>query len=218
MSIFSKENISRFGYIIVISLLLLLSYMLNSKVEELSKELKYRDFKIQKLREKIDSISIDNNEYRDYRLRKMANNISGIEIPERFTPIYINRVFKECERYNLPPRLVFRLIRAESNFRKNAISSAGAQGFFQIMPGTYKGYSKKLKIKNHSEMSNISVGIFYLKTLHKHFARKKFLTKEEQWRLTILSYNYGIGKVTNNKERFLGNEFKNYKYVNYILS
>ncbi len=197
-------------------------YFINLKFEndELNDKIKYiQNKRINEINRRIDSlISYRNKEYSELLLRKKATQLSGIEIPDKFNNKHIKKVFDECKRNNLPPRLVFRLIKAESNFRKNAVSSAGAQGFFQIMPATYRGYSKKLNINKHNEMSNIEVGTFYLKTLHDYFDRRKYLSKDEKWRLTILSYNYGIGRVINNRERFLGSEFDNYKYLNYILS
>lgn len=154
----------------------------------------------------------------NYSNRTRINKLIGINIPETFPNKNIDLVVKECKKYDIPPRIAFRLIKAESNFRKNAKSSAGANGYMQIMPVTYKGYAKKLNIVEHNEQANLKVGLFYLKTLYGYFDRREYLTENEKWRLTILSYNYGISRVGKNKERFLGPEFKNYKYVNFILS
>jgi soluble lytic murein transglycosylase-like protein len=171
------------------------------------------------LNRRIDSlITVRHKEYSSFLLRKRASDLSGIDIPDKFNNAQIKKVFDECAKNELPPRVVFRLIKAESGFRKNAVSSAGAKGFFQIMPATYRGYSKKLGIVKHNDMSNIEVGTFYLKTLHSYFDRRKNLSKSEKWRLTILSYNYGIGRVINNRDKFLGKGFDNYKYLTYILS
>ena len=162
-----------------------------------------------------DSLKIISKEFKDYQLRKKAINISGIDIPEKFKTKYIRKVFKECEKNNIPPRIAFRLIKKESNFNISSKSNKGASGLFQIMPNTYRAYSKKLNINKHDELANIEVGIFYLKTLYRAFHRED---KEDRWRLAILSYNYGIGRVGNNKQRFLGKEFDNYKYLNFITS
>jgi soluble lytic murein transglycosylase-like protein len=184
--------------------------------KELESNIKEKDKIIIELKQQVDSLKINIKEYNDYLIRKKAEKISGLTIPDKFKTKYIKKVFSECEKHNVPPRLAFRLIYKESSFNKNSISSAGAKGFMQIMPPTYRGYSKKLNIVEHNEYANLEVGIFYLKTLHGYFDNKKELTNNEKWKLTILSYNYGIGKVGKNKDKFLA--MNNYKYVNFILS
>lgn len=155
-------------------------------------------------------------ESKEYLLRKKANLISGIEIPDKFTGNHIEKVFKECEKYKLPPRVIFRLIKSESNFNKNSLSSQGAKGYLQLMPGTYKAYANKLNIRKHNEYTNLEVGIFYFDTLYDYFGKR--FNKKDQLKLAILSYNYGPGVVGNNKKRFLGKEFDTYKYLNFIAS
>ncbi len=46
----------------------------------------------------------------------------------------LTSVHYEATRAGLDPQLVLGLIQVESNFRKYAISSAGARGFMQVMP------------------------------------------------------------------------------------
>jgi soluble lytic murein transglycosylase-like protein len=43
-------------------------------------------------------------------------------------------VHYEAKRAGLDPQLVLGLIQVESNFRKHAVSSAGARGYMQVMP------------------------------------------------------------------------------------
>lgn len=167
----------------------------------------YKNLKIEKEKQA--------KEYKEYSLRKKAIRISGVEIPDKFKYKHIKKVFEECEKNNIPPRIAFRMIKAESNFRMTAKSSKGASGYFQIMPNTYRAYSKKLNIQNHNELANIEVGIYYLRTLYGAFRKED---EDNRWRLAILSYNYGIGKVGNNKQKFLGKSFDNYKYLNFITS
>ena len=208
-------------FIASISVLLVFFYTINTyttlnKTEEMNEQLQtelikikeeYRILKLEKQKQ--------NKEFKEYTLRKKAIRLSGVEIPENFKYKHIKKVFEECEKNNIPPRIAFRMIKAESNFRVNAKSSKGASGYFQIMPNTYRAYSKKLNIQKHNELANIEVGIYYLRTLYGAFRKED---KEDRWRLAILSYNYGIGRVGNNKQRFLGKSFDNYKYLNFITS
>lgn len=46
----------------------------------------------------------------------------------------LKRVYVEANRARIPAELVLAVIEVESNFDRFAISSAGAQGFMQIMP------------------------------------------------------------------------------------
>jgi soluble lytic murein transglycosylase-like protein len=47
---------------------------------------------------------------------------------------FLQTVWYNCKRSRLDVDLVLGLIQVESNFRKRAISSAGARGFMQVMP------------------------------------------------------------------------------------
>ncbi len=62
------------------------------------------------------------------------------KLPRRWKPGYRERVEfltavrYEAQRAGLEPELVLGLIEVESNFRKYAVSSAGARGYMQVMP------------------------------------------------------------------------------------
>ncbi len=62
------------------------------------------------------------------------------KLPRRWKPSYRQRVEfltavrYEAQRAGLEPELVLGLIEVESNFRKYAVSSAGARGYMQVMP------------------------------------------------------------------------------------
>jgi soluble lytic murein transglycosylase-like protein len=68
--------------------------------------------------------------------------LSGMaeRLPARHKPSHLERVeFLQMARYEaqragLDPQLVLALIEVESNFRRHAISSAGARGYMQVMP------------------------------------------------------------------------------------
>ncbi|MCO5101519.1 MAG: lytic transglycosylase domain-containing protein [Burkholderiaceae bacterium] len=61
-------------------------------------------------------------------------------LPLRWKPEYrqriefLNEVRYEAQRAGLDPHLVLGLIEVESNFRRYAVSSAGARGYMQVMP------------------------------------------------------------------------------------
>jgi soluble lytic murein transglycosylase-like protein len=47
---------------------------------------------------------------------------------------FLKAVYYESTRAGLDPQLVLGLIQVESNFRKHAVSGAGARGYMQVMP------------------------------------------------------------------------------------
>jgi soluble lytic murein transglycosylase-like protein len=62
--------------------------------------------------------------------RKLARRVPDRAAREEF----LVTVHYEAKRAGLDPQLVLGLIQVESNFRKYAVSSAGARGYMQVMP------------------------------------------------------------------------------------
>ena len=61
------------------------------------------------------------------RLRKkLTESIARVD--------FLRTVHYEAMRAGLDPQLVLAVIQVESNFRKYAVSTAGARGFMQVMP------------------------------------------------------------------------------------
>jgi hypothetical protein len=50
----------------------------------------------------------------------------------------LKSIDKAAAKYRLPPSLLRGVVKAESDFQVHAVSSAGAQGLMQLMPGTAK--------------------------------------------------------------------------------
>ena len=64
----------------------------------------------------------------------MSKNLAR-RIPDRHTrEEFLVTVHYEAKRAGLDPQLVLGLIQVESNFRKHAVSLAGARGYMQVMP------------------------------------------------------------------------------------
>lgn len=67
-------------------------------------------------------------------LAEMSRRLQ-VRIPEAALRVdLIESVYYEAKRAGLEPALVLGLIQVESNFRKYAISTAGARGLMQVMP------------------------------------------------------------------------------------
>lgn len=87
-----------------------------------------------------------------------------------------------ARRHNVPEDLFLRLVRTESNFHPAAVSSKGAIGLAQLMPGT----ARLLKVNPHDPRQNLEGGARYLSMQYRKFG---------DWRLALAAYNAGPGAV-----------------------
>ncbi|MEA4811078.1 MAG: transglycosylase SLT domain-containing protein [Anaerolineaceae bacterium] len=75
------------------------------------------------------------------KLSGYSNDLLSPNLPRYFNAVqygayYLPWVKQYAERYNVPLLVLFSLIRQESLFQSNAVSSAGAMGLMQLMPST----------------------------------------------------------------------------------
>ena len=95
--------------------------------------------------------------------------------------------------YNVDPNLIYAVIKQESNFNKDAVSSAGAKGLMQIIDPTAKQMARRIDSiddKNYDVFdpyTNIHIGTKYLSYLIKYF--------DGNYYLAIIAYNAGLGRV-----------------------
>jgi hypothetical protein len=113
--------------------------------------------------------------------------------PGKDSGIYVETDVKETiehciqeasQKYDLTPGLIKAVINAESGFRVDAVSVAGAQGLMQLMPAT----ARDLGVTNPFDIrQNIDGGARYL--------RQMFDLFDGNARLALSAYNAGPGNV-----------------------
>lgn len=100
----------------------------------------------------------------------------------RYTPA----IAHAAKVHRLPPALLHAVITAESAYDPNAVSTAGAVGLMQLMPGTAKRYG----VRNRRDPnSNVAGGTQYLRDLLNLFDNNVVLA--------LAAYNAGENAVIN---------------------
>jgi len=89
-----------------------------------------------------------------------------------------------AKRHRLPGELVHAVVRAESAYRTDAVSSKGAMGLMQLMPGTAERFGVT---DAHDARQNLDGGTRYLRLLLEQF--------DQDLRLALAAYNAGENAV-----------------------
>ncbi|MBA2650156.1 MAG: transglycosylase SLT domain-containing protein [Legionella sp.] len=105
----------------------------------------------------------------------LSNETLNNQLYLRFPLAYNDAIGYFSKQYGLPPEFVYAIIRQESGFRDDVVSTVGARGLMQVMPRTAAVVSKTSKIPytNPNQLflpqKNINIGTAYLQQLAKQF-------------------------------------------------
>jgi soluble lytic murein transglycosylase len=120
-------------------------------------------------------------------------------------------VYEESEAYDLDYRLVLAVIRVESNFKNDAVSSKGARGLLQIKPSLAKYIAKEAGGRYegvhslHDSDNNIRLGVYHLSALLDDFKTVS---------AALHAYNVGSTKA---KKKPFGNKEPKTRFTNHVL-
>lgn len=139
-------------------------------------------------------------------LKKDKQLRSKMKFASSVNPAEYDQIIATCaSKYGVNQSLIKAVIHAESGYNPNAVSSKGASGLMQLMPGT----ARSLKVSNSFDpKDNVEGGVKYLRFLLDTF--------RGDVSLAVAAYNAGLNKVA----RYGGippyNETRT--YVNRVLS
>lgn len=95
---------------------------------------------------------------------------------------YLEVAKAAARKHGVPEDLFLRLVQQESGWNPGAVSSKGATGLAQLMPGT----AAKLGVDPTNPQQNLDGGARYLRQMYDKFGT---------WRLALAAYNAGPGAV-----------------------
>ncbi len=153
-----------------------------------------------------------------YKIKKKrngwTNRKSSIGVGKIDRSQYDHEIRRIARRYRIDPPLIKAIIHVESNFNHRALSSQGAQGLMQLMPGT----ARELRVSNpFNAKENIDGGTRYF--------RKMLDSFDGNLVLSLAAYNAGPGLVARTggvpqiKEtrRYINKVLKRYKVYKAIM-
>lgn len=112
-----------------------------------------------------------------------------------FYPLrYVDIIDENATKYNVDPLLILAIIKAESGFDENAVSSKGAKGLMQLQDKTAEWCASKIGLtafkleQLYDPQVNIKLGTWY-------FGEYLMNYYDGDVQLALTAYNAGVGNV-----------------------
>ena len=122
----------------------------------------------------------------------LAADLGQATLRERREHAVYDTVLDAGAAFDVSPAMIMAVIRTESDFKADAVSSAGAVGLMQMLPDTFRYLCREhLKEDLPDEALferevNVRYGTYYLSYLYDRFGN---------WQLALAAYNAGEGRV-----------------------
>ena len=103
---------------------------------------------------------------------------------------HIDTIEKYCKKYGVDTNLVLAIVKAESNFKKDVVSHAGAKGIMQLTDETFQFCAEKAELETNNIFdidTNLHAGVWYLSYLIERYDRNILNA--------VAAYNAGMGNV-----------------------
>lgn len=115
------------------------------------------------------------------------NEVDRVRYPKNFAEY----VAEYSAAYGVPEYIIYAVIKTESDFSSNVVSSAGAIGLMQLTPDTFEWISMLMKEKSdpallYDPATNIRYGTYLLSHLYMRYNR---------WDTVLAAYNAGMSRV-----------------------
>lgn len=115
-----------------------------------------------------------------------AHGQAAVEQPQPHTIAVADHVTEASQRFGLPESWIYAVMRTESAGRVRAVSSAGAMGLMQLMPGTWARQRARFGLGSDpfDPRDNIMAGTSYLREMYDNYGATGMLS----------AYNAGPGR------------------------
>lgn len=130
---------------------------------------------------------------------------------------YADDIKSQASTNNIRPELLAGLILAESSFNERSVSSAGAMGIVQMMPGTARAVARRHDLPTSFNLLDphiaIQLGALHIRELEDMYAS---LGPDNQEKAMLVAYNAGSGVADYWIKNGMNDKYLSYGVKNYV--
>lgn len=135
----------------------------------------------------------------EHAVEAIANHLAekNALIPDDQLREVARTMYDASQRYSVDYRLVLAVMDAESNFRHDVVSDAGAIGIMQVKPVVAQTFARELGIPYerdglHDPHTNVLFGVYYLSWLSRYY---------DNHYAVLYAYNVGYTRARQSMQR-----------------